>query len=72
MTTIMHSIATPPVSGYNETPPVVSTLNRTTLTHDYSEEVAWSADSVVNYDTKFDAQGLSREMETMTMCVSCI
>ena len=50
----------PPVSGYIQTPPVVSTLNSSTLTHDYSEEVVWSADRVENLDTEFGTQGLSQ------------
>ena len=49
-----------PVSGYNETPPVVKTLNSATLTHDYSEEVVWSADRVVEDASEFELQGLSR------------
>ena len=51
----------PPVLGYVQNPSVVGTLNSATLTHDYSEEVVWSADRVVNYDTEFDAQGLSKQ-----------
>ena len=51
---------TPPVSGYNQTLPVVSTLNSTTLTYDYSEEVVWSADKVVVQASEFEGQGLSR------------
>ena len=49
---------TPPVSGYNQVPPVVSTLNSTTLTYDYSEEVVWSADTVVVEGSEFSDQGL--------------
>ena len=50
----------PPVFRYIQSPPTVSTLNSATLTHDYSDEVVWSADKVVNFDTEFDAQGLSK------------
>ena len=51
---------TPPVSGYNQVPPVVSTLNNSSLTHDYSEEVVWSADTVEEEATEFSDQRMSR------------
>ena len=51
---------TPPVSGYRQAPPVVSTLNNSSLTHDYSEEVVWSADTVEEEASEFNEQGLSR------------
>ena len=56
----VRKAAPPPVLGYNEILPVVVTLNSTTLTHDYSEEVVWSADTVVMDATAFEGQGLSR------------
>ena len=36
----------PPVLGYSQDPPLLNTLNSTTLTYDYSEEVVWRADRV--------------------------
>ena len=61
MTTIILKFSYPPVSGYNQIHPIVNTLNSTNLTHDYSEEVVWSANRVVYYDTEFSAQGMSKE-----------
>ena len=49
----------PPVSGYNQHPPP-STLNSTTLTYDYSEEVVWRADRVEVDGTEFSDQGLTK------------
>ena len=40
----------PPVLGYSQDPPLLNTLNSTTLTDDYSEEVVWRADRV-EFDT---------------------
>ena len=50
----------PPVSGYNQTPPLLNTLNSATLTYDYSEEVVWRADRVEVDQTEFDKQGLTK------------
>ena len=49
-----------PVSGYSQVLPTVSTLNSVTFTYDYSEEVVWSADKVVEDATEFRAQGVSK------------
>ena len=47
----------PPVMGYSQIPPTVNTLNSTTLTYDYSEEVVWRADRTEFDGTEFDEQG---------------
>ena len=51
----------PPVLGYNQTPPLLNTLNSATLTYDYSEEVVWRADRITvnTNDTEFNEQGLT-------------
>ena len=48
---------TPPVSGYNRHP-AHSELGM--LTHDYSEEVVWRADTVVVDGTEFSDQGVTK------------
>ena len=50
----------PPVMGYSEIPPTVNTLNSTTLTYDYSEEVVWRADRTEFDQTEFDEQGFTK------------
>ena len=50
----------PPVLGYSQDPPLLNTLNSTTLTDDYSEEVVWRADRVEFDTTEFDKQGLTK------------
>ena len=50
----------PPVMGYSQIPPTVNTLNSTTLTYDYSEEVVWRADRTEFDETEFDAQGFTK------------
>ena len=50
----------PPVLGYNQTPPLLYTLNSATLTYDYSEEVVWRADRVEVDSTEFNGQGFTK------------
>ena len=50
----------PPVLGYSQDPPLLNTLNSTTHTYDYSEEVVWRADRVVVDSTEFNEQGLTK------------
>ena len=52
-----HDSATPPVSGYNQTP-AHSVLG--SYTYDYSEEVVWRADTVVVDGTEFSEQGVTK------------
>ena len=47
----------PPVLGYSQDPPLLNTLNRATLTYDYSEEVLWRADRIEVDLTEFNDQG---------------
>ena len=49
-----------PVMGYSQIPPTVNTLNSTTLTYDYSEEVVWRADRTEFDGTEFDEQGFTK------------
>ena len=44
----------PPVLGYSQDPPLLNTLNSTTFTYDYSEEVAWTADRIEVDSTEFN------------------
>ena len=50
----------PPVLGYGQDPPLLNTLNSTTLTYDYSEEVVWRADRVEVDSTEFNEQGFTK------------
>ena len=50
----------PPVLGYSQDPPLLNTLNSTTLTYDYSEEVVWRADRVEVDSTEFNEQGFTK------------
>ena len=50
----------PPVIGYSQIPPTVNTLNSTTLTYDYSEEVVWRADRTEFDETEFDDLGFTK------------
>ena len=49
-----------PVMGYSQIPPTVNTLNSTTLTYDYSEEVVWRANRTEFDETEFDEQGFTK------------
>ena len=49
-----------PVIGYSQIPPTVNTLNSTTLTYDYSEEVVWRADRTEFDETEFEEQGFTK------------
>ena len=55
-----YNAVIPPVMGYNQTPPHLNTLNSTTLTYDYSEEVVWKANRVEVNDTEFGDQNFSK------------
>ena len=50
----------PPVLGFNETPPNMSTLNSTTNTYDYYETVVWRADKVEVDETEFNDHGFTK------------
>ena len=55
-----YNFQVPPVLGYYQNPPYRNTLNSTTLTYDYSEEVVWRADRVEDDSTEFNKQGLTK------------
>ena len=50
----------PPVIGYSQIPPTVTTLNSASLTYDYSEVVVWRADRTEFDRTEFDKQGFTK------------
>ena len=54
-----YDVQVPPVLGYSQNPPYHNTLNSTTLTYDYFEEVVWRADRVEVDNTEFNDQGLT-------------